>query len=176
MEFEFAYEKVLRVLRNSSGMTANQLAEIITDKNEQTVKSTIAHLKKRGCVEVVGYQPKPKGTRGRDPAIYRATGVPFEKTQLPQTYAPVGKREVQKTLSELEQLRMRVRELENWRNETLRRFPELATDENVLEARRKASEIARSKGNIEMVDLIEAGARDHIPLVQEILKTLRTLQ
>ena len=159
--------EIIEIIREFPKVTASQIIEFCPHMRRQNVYSTLNSLNVRGIIAAdLIENPNPKG---KNP-IKRVNGYTLEEKPNPKSYkARKGlefkKVKVADTSAELEQLRERVLDLEQWKREALARYPDLAVDPITKRARELSIARYEEIGDFKMAAEIKAGKKDKCPFM-----------
>jgi hypothetical protein len=169
-----AANDILLVIDKLPGITSPQLCDLLPHINGRTVRSTLSTLYKRRKVTRVKAprredDPRPAGNTG---FAYMVNPVPApRKGKLKPEQMAARKVRDDSIDAELARLRNQIAELEAWKADAIKRFPDLAVAPEVLQARKIVADCLG--GDVVAVEDTLAGRKDHSPIMRATLVALQ---
>lgn len=157
------------------GLTVMDLKQLLPKfDNPNAVSASIHNLKKMGSVKIIGVKVNDGGYRV---SVYKATDKVPEignvKIKLETKPKPVKPTKTDAALKvELDAALKKIEELQAWKEQAIKRCPELAIHPLMFEARRRAAATFIAKGDFNSEKAIMAGDRDSSPIVETVFKLL----
>lgn len=148
-------QKVVDAIRSIPEMCRSEIIFLLSDVSQKQVSNAISRMVHKGQLAVTE-KPNPAERGPRVVQAYTWVGNQKAKRQ-PVTDPVVG-------------LKARIAELEAWKADAIARFPDLATDPVVLEARKIAA--AEFDTDPAMRDAILAGRKDECAIMRAVTAAL----
>lgn len=156
-------EQVKILIGEKPGISSNEIAEFFTELTnyQSQVSAALSVLYGAG-----GYR------RERAPGS-RAFRYWPDASASPQPVVTKPRKQTEAGAShECEQLRAKVSELEEWKADAIRRFPDLAVEPVVVQARQIVAKRLRTNGDQSGAAAVLAGSRDNTPIMQATVDAL----
>jgi hypothetical protein len=160
--------EVLNLIRELPGITAREIYTFMPDVPKGTVSSSVTTLKSRGLIVEDGKKVLDTGSGPRPFPAYRESDNPLPPVKRLKLKKPT-EAGLQARLDAANKL---IEELQAWKADALRRFPELGVDPIVLRARSIVASALRAAGDPTLADLVTRGAKDETMLVKVTVKAL----
>jgi hypothetical protein len=154
---------ILEVIRTLPGITREEIIELMPDTPPGTVASTLTKLERRGLVTVAGKpSPKPKGRR-----TIKSYTVSTNPNPVAAPVRKLKNRTPTATGYEarIEALNAKIAELESWKADAIKRYPDLAVPPEMLTARKIIAETLGDKTALH-------GGFDNAPIMRATLRAL----
>ena len=162
-------EQILEIITTMPGSTWRDVHTLMPHVTASVVTNTLHGMKARGII-------RPNGRA----QFMRSNGAPLFMAKYevnPEGKPPESKREVtEPSLTALraqsELLVATITELAAWKDDAIRRYPDLAVDPTVLKARKLAAQEVRAGGDHTLADQIVQGRKDDTLLMRVTIKAL----
>lgn len=165
--------RVLDVLAQfNEGLLAAETKELFPGEgNPNAVPAALSLLKAAGAVKVIGKRVSPLS--GKLCSVFAATGKPLAEPvrSSPTRKAPTSIGMV----ARLDAANAKVAELEEWKADAIKRFPDLAVDPAVIQARKRVAAMFRSDGDSMKADAALSGQMDNTPIMRAVTATIEDL-
>ena len=161
-----ARKEIVEIIREMPGVTSGQIIELMPHVNSQSVHSALNYLYVRGiAVRELDGETK----FGRKPFTWKLADKPIPPIRkAPATMA-------RRADAQVDGLKRRVAELEEWKAQAIRRFPDLGVDPVILRARQiVAAELRTTNDSSDRAsaEAVLAGQRDNVLAVRLVVKML----
>lgn len=147
-------DEVLEVVREMPGLKSGQIVDLMPHAKKQSVYAMLNKLMMQGIVV------KNNG------CFTMVVGDPVPPVRKRSSFAEVV------SAATIDSLRAQVRELEAWKADALKRFPDLAVSELVRKARDIVADEVLVCGDTKSADDIRAGRRDTALPMRLVIKML----
>ena len=161
--------EVLEIIRTIPEVTSSEIRELMPHVTVGAVTSMVHWLKKRGDIENGTTKSKLKsdGVWLKVPT-YKVSDTPKRKAHTFKLKAPT----LVAVSATVEELNEKVANLEAWKAEAIRKYPELAVAPVVLRARKLVAEELRASGDHALAKHVMDGAKDESMLIRVAAKAL----
>jgi hypothetical protein len=149
--------KIREVLASISDVTAKEIATLIPDVTEHSVRQAARAMVNKGEV-LKTVRPRP-GIRGVEYQYYLNPNPPSRRPMKLKSPTANG------LTARLDELQAQVAELEAWKQNALARHPDLAVDPVILRARAIVSQKLREHNDFAGAERAIAGTLDDKPIM-----------
>lgn len=162
-------EQILEIITTMPGSTWRDVHTLMPHVTASVVTNTLHGMKARGII-------RPNGRA----QFMRSNGAPLFMAKYevnPEGKPPESKRKVTEPSltalrTQIEQLVATITELAAWKDDAIRRYPDLAVAPVVIKARKLVAEEVRAGGDKHLADEILAGHKDSTLMVRVTIKAL----
>lgn len=163
---------VLEALANFPHSSAREVADLVPGTKTDIIKKMCASLWEKGELDrEVGPYPDGRNS-GRRPYVYKIAENPQPREPKPRV-GKIRKPSAAGYEVRLQALQVRISELEQWRNDAIIRYPDLAVPDVVLRARKIVAEQLESHDAHGKAETL-AGRRDHTMLIKAVVAALES--
>lgn len=167
---------IIEAVKALPGITSPEIVEL-TGMKRQEVTHHLAVMTAEGLLERVTKMRTPNGKSGRRTMFaYSISQNPFPQPTVvvkPKVKAPTENVEAA-LRARISDLSAKLAEAEQWREDAIRRYPDLAVDPLVLKARKIVADIYRNKLDTTRESDAMAGRLDKSPIMEVALAALQS--
>jgi len=164
--------RVLDVLAQfNEGLLASEAKELFPNEgNPNAVYAALSLLKSQGAVKVTGKRISPLS--GKLSSVFAATGKPaieLGRARPRKSPTNIG------MVARLDAANSKIAALEAWQADAIKRFPDLAVDPAVIQARKRVAAMFRADGDSMKADAALSGQMDNTPIMRAVTATIEDL-
>lgn len=160
------YKEIMDTLRMMPNRTGQELMDALPHIKRSTMYSALSTLRNNDSIIVSGRDPQFLGADGEPTKMinrYSATDTPFPKRKPPKRHGYKG---IANALKE------QVAELQRWKANAIKQYPDLAVPPSVLKARKIAADEVATAGDSALADQIRRGDQDNSLVMRVTVKAL----
>lgn len=166
------HKEILEVVREFSGATLEQIVQLMPHVGPASLKKEIRSVYLMGYLDK-GHTPNKSG-QGKRLFTYSVNDNP-----QPRNEPIITRRKRLPTESgytfQINALKEQIAELENWKQDAIERFPDLAVPPTVFQARKWVAAEMRQCGDHAMACEVEAGRKDGILPMRVAIRVLDSI-
>jgi len=160
------YKEIIDTLRMMPNRTGQELMDALPHIKRSTMYSALSTLRNNDAITISGQDPQFLGPDGEPTKMinrYSATDKPFPKRKPP-------KRQGYKGIANA--LKDQVAELQRWKANAIRQYPDLAVPSSVLKARKVVADEVAATGDSALADQIRRGDQDNSLMMRVTIKVM----
>lgn len=166
-------ERVLDTLAHfPEGLSHDELKSLFPEVRTNGVHAALYNLRVGECAHVIKMRDRDVG---RPEKIWAATGRAYEDRNRGRDKMKARKPTSIAIDARLSDALAKIAELEAWQAHAIARYPDLAVEPAIIEARKRVAAILRETGDTSGADQVMHGNRDHTPIVKAVAATIRDL-
>lgn len=160
------YKEIIDTLRMMPNRTGQELMDALPHIKRSTMYSALSTLRNNDAITISGQDPQFLGPDGEPTKMinrYSATDTPFPKRKPP-------KRQGYKGIANA--LKDQVAELQRWKANAIKQYPDLAVPSSVLKARKAVADEVAATGDSALADQIRRGDQDNSLMMRVTIKVM----
>lgn len=160
------YKEIIDTLRMMPNRTGQELMDALPHIKRSTMYSALSTLRNNDAITISGQDPQFLGPDGEPTKMinrYSATDTPFPKRKPP-------KRQGYKGIANA--LKDQVAELQRWKANAIKQYPDLAVPSSVLKARKVVADEVAATGDSALADQIRRGDQDNSLMMRVTIKVM----